>query len=140
MISVFWERKCALREIGGGNIDLQVSKLKFKREDIELKIKSVIPSEIVGSSQVWIYNTKYKKLAVYRTEAASGIEVKGSSLQNYDPDLSEQKTLRKPAETLKEVLSAGKIQLRRIIPELTTKETPVNGRINDECIIVRVIR
>ena len=119
---------------------VQVSKLKYKREDTELKIKSVIPSEIVGSSQVWVYNTKYKKLAVYRTEATSGIEVKGSSLQNYDPDLSEQKTLRKPAETLKEVLNAGKIQLRRIIPELTTKETPVNGRINDECIIVRVIR
>ena len=119
---------------------VQVSKLKYKREDTELKIKSVIPSEIVGSSQVWVYNTKYKKLAVYRTEATSGIEVKGSSLQNYDPDLSEQKTLRKPAETLKEVMNAGKIQLRRIIPELTTKETPVNGRINDECIIVRVIR
>jgi len=119
---------------------LQVSKLKYKREDIELKIKSVTPSDIVGSSQVWVYNTKYKKLAVYRSEATSGIEVKGSSLQNYDPDLSEQKTLRKPADTLKEVLTVGKVQLRRIIPELTTKETPVNGRINEECIIVRVIK
>lgn len=119
---------------------IQVAKLKFKKEDADLKIKSVFPTEIIGSSQVWVYNTKYKKLAVYRTEATSGIEVKGSSLQNYDPDLSEQKTLRKPLETIKEVLSAGKIQLRRIIPELTTKETPVNGRINDECIILRVIK
>ena len=35
---------------------------------------------------------------------------------------------------------AGKVQLRRILPELSTKETAVNGRINEECIILRVIR
>ena len=119
---------------------VQVAKLKFKKEDTELGIKSVYPSEMVGASQVWIYNTKYKKLAVYRSESSSGIQVKGSTLQNYDPDLSEQKTLRKPKDTLKEVLNAGKVQLRRIIPELSTKETPVNGRVNEESIIVRVIK
>ena len=119
---------------------VQVAKLKYKREDTELGIKSVIPSDIVGASQVWVYNTKYKKLAVYRSESATGIPVKGTSLQNYEPDLCEQKTLRKPKETLKEVLNAGKVQLRRIIPELTTKESPVNGRINEECLIIRVIK
>lgn len=119
---------------------VQVAKLKYKREDTELKIKSVSPVELIGATQVWIYNTKYKKLAVYRSETTTGIQVKGSSLQNYDPDLCEQKTLRKPVETLKAVLAAGKVQLRRIIPELTTKETPVNGRVNEECIILRVIK
>lgn len=118
----------------------QIAKLKYKKEDNELGIKSVFPSEMVGASQVWVYNTKYKKLAAYRSEAGNGIQVKGSSLQNYDPDISEQKSLRKPKETLKQVLSAGKVQLRRIIPELTTKDTPVNGRINEECLIVRVIK
>lgn len=119
---------------------IQIAKLKYKREDTELGIKSVLPVEIVGASQVWVYNTKYKKLAVYRSESSSGIQVKGTSLQNYEPDLCEQKTLRKPKDTLKEVLSAGKVQLRRIIPELTTKESPVNGRLNEDCLIVRVIK
>ena len=119
---------------------VQIAKLKYKREDTELGIKSVLPVEIVGAGQVWVYNTKYKKLAVYRSESATGIQVKGTSLQNYEPDLCEQKTLRKPKETLKEVLNAGKVQLRRIIPELTTKESPVNGRINEECLIIRVIK
>lgn len=118
----------------------QVAKLKYKKEDTELGIKSVIPSEMIGASQVWVYNTKYKKLAVYRSDSTTGIQVKGTTLQNYEPDLCEQKTLRKPKETLKEVINAGKVQLRRILPELTTKESPVNGRINEECIIVRVIK
>jgi hypothetical protein len=79
-------------------------------------------------------------LAAYRTESATGLQVKGTTLQNYDPDMCEQKALRKPEEVLKKVLAAGKVQLRRILPELTTKETPVNGRINEECIILRVIK
>lgn len=119
---------------------VQVAKLKYKREDTEIGIKSVSVTDIVGASQVWVYNTKYKKLAAYRTEDSTGIQVKGTTLQNYDPDLCEQKTLRNPAETLKAVINAGKVQLRRIIPELTTKASEVNGRVNEDCIIVRVIK
>lgn len=119
---------------------IQVAKLKYMREFAELNLKSVMASEIVGASQVWVYNTKYKRLAAYRTESTTGLQVKGTTLQNYDPDMCEQKALRKPAEVLKKVLTAGKVQLRRVLPELTTKETPVNGRINEECIILRVIK
>lgn len=119
---------------------LQVAKLSFKKEDDELKLKSIAPTDIVGASQVWIYNTKYKKLTVYRSDSAKGIQVKGTTLQNYDPDLCEQKTLRKPAEVIKQVLSGGKIQLRKILSNLSTKNSPVNGRINDECILLRAIK
>lgn len=118
----------------------QVAKLSFKKEDQELNLKSITPTEIVGASQVWIYNTKTKKLAAYRSDSARGIQVKGTTLQNYDPDLSEQKTLRKPAETIKQVLSGGKIQLRKILTNLSTKNNPVNGRINEECILLRAIK
>lgn len=118
----------------------QVSKLNFKKEDIELGIKSTSPMDIVGASQVWVYNTKNKKLAVYRTDSKQGIQVKNSSLQNYDPEQSEQKTLKKPLDIIKLVLSAGKVQLRSIVSELTTKNIPVNGRINNECVIVRTLR
>lgn len=118
----------------------QIAKLKYKKEDTELGIKSVFPSEMVGASQVWIYNVKYKKLSAYRCDSTIGIQVKGSSLQNYDPDQCEQKTLRKPADTLKKVIEAGKIQLRKILSELSTKESTVNGRINEDCLIIRVIK
>ena len=94
----------------------------------------------MGASQVWVYNCKYKKLAVYRSESAPGIQVKGSAMQNYMPEASEQKALRKPAETLKYLLTAGKIQLRKIITDLTTKVSPVTGRLNEDCVIVRVIK
>ncbi len=118
----------------------QVTRLKYLKEFAELKLTSVSPTEIVGASQVWVYNTKYKKLAVYRTESAMGIQVKGSTLQNYDPELCDQKVIRRPEAFLPIVLAATKVKLRKILEELTTKGSDVTGRINEECIILRVIK
>jgi hypothetical protein len=119
---------------------VQVAKIKFKKEDTELGIKSVNPSEMVGSSQVWVYNVKYKRLAAYRSDSAQGIQVKGSTLQNYDPDMSECRSIRRPEAFLKVLLDASKVKLRKLLSDLTTKGYDVTGRINDECIIVRVIK
>ena len=118
----------------------QVAKLKYLKEFQELSLKSINAVDIVGASQVWVYNTKTKKLAVYRTDSALGIVVKGTTLQNYDPEVSEQRTLRKPEVTLKHLLNAGKVQLRKVLTDLSTKPSPVNGRINEECILVRAIK
>ena len=88
----------------------------------------------------YIYNVKYKRLAAYRTDSSQGIQVKGSTLQNYDPEMSEQRSVRRPEIVVKRVLDAGKIQLRKLLSDLATKEYDLTGRINDECIIVRAIK
>lgn len=119
---------------------VQVARIKFKKEDTELGIKSVNPSEMVGASQVWVYNVKYKRLAAYRSDSVLGIQVKGSTLQNYDPDMSECRSIRRPEAFLKVLLDASKVKLRKLLSDLTTKGYDVTGRINDECIILRVIK
>ena len=131
-------RKPRVRKLKPAGV--QVRQLKFMKESVELNIKSINPVEIVGASQVWVYNTKYKKLAVYRSDSKDGIQVKGTTLQNYDPSQCEQKTLRKPQDIIKKVMEGGKLVLRKLLGEINTKESPVNGRINDECIVLRAIK
>jgi hypothetical protein len=116
-----------------------VSKMKYLKEFVELNLKSVQPEKIVGASQVWTYNTKTKLLGVYNADNAKGLTVKGSTLQNYNLETSIGKRLRKPDIVLKDLLDAGKVRIKRILPDLTTKETPLTGRMNDDTIIVRVI-
>jgi hypothetical protein len=60
-------------------------------------------------------------------------------LQGYDPDTSVQRTLRKPADITKQVMEAGKVQLRKVLTDLTTTETKLNGRINADTILLRVL-
>ena len=118
----------------------QIKNLKYKTKDDELNISSVNPMDIVGASAVWLFNTKNRKLSVYRTDSGQGIQVKGSSLQNYDPEISETKTLRKPAEQIKELIGAGKVQLRKFMETIKTKGGEVNGRVNADMVIVRVAK
>ena len=119
---------------------VQVKGLKYKNKDDELGIESVSATEIVGAMQVWCFNTKTRKLTLYKTDSASGIQVKGTSLQNYDPDMSLQKTLRKPAEQLQQLLSAGKIQLRKYMDTIKAAAQKPSGRINADTLIVKAVK
>lgn len=109
--------------------------VKYMKEYAELGIKSVAPEKIIGSSEVWIYNTKYKKLQVYRSVGALGI--KGTTILNYDVATSGAKTLRKP-ELVKGYADMTKRNLGTEFKNLKTKEAAVNGRINEECVILKV--
>ena len=119
---------------------VQVARLQFLKEFQALSLTSISPVDLIGAQQAWIYNTKNKKLSVYRTDSSQGIQCKGTRLQNYDPEMSETKTLRKPAEQTQSVLAAGKVQLRKFMEALTTKSQTPNGVVNSDCILLRVIK
>lgn len=120
--------------------DKIVSKLKYKQSDDKLKIKSVEPTNVLGASQVWVYNTKTRKLGVYHTNSPNGIGIKGSSLTNYSEEASISKTLRKPEKVLSQVLGAGKVELRKLMTEIKSKESLLNGRMNGDTVILRVVK
>jgi len=52
--------------------------------------------------------------------------------------LSVQKTVRKPEEKLKEFKAAGKVQLRKFLDDINATDTKMNGRINEETILLKV--
>jgi hypothetical protein len=118
---------------------LQVAKMQYLQEFPELGLTSIHPTKIVGANQLWIYNTKNKKLGVYYATGASGFSVKGTSLLGWDPEVSAQNGLRKPAVTIDEVMKGGKMQLQKILSKLTTVTTKMNGRINADTILLRVL-
>jgi hypothetical protein len=118
---------------------VQVAKLQYLREFTKLGLTSVSAPGIVGAQQLWVYNTRNKKLGCYLATGSAGFSVRGTSLQGYDPDTSLQRTLRKPDVVTKQVLEAGKVQLRKVLTDLTTTETKLNGRINVDTILLRVL-
>ena len=92
------------------------------------------PFFIIGSSEVWFYNTKYRRVGVYRAENGT-VSVKGTTIIGFDIKESKAFTLRKPEEFFKG-LSMGKRALSNALKTLKTKPTQPNGRINEETIIL----
>ena len=57
-----------------------VAKMKYKKEDTQYAIKSIQPSTIVNAQELWVFNTKYRKVQVYRADDPKGLSVKGTSI------------------------------------------------------------
>lgn len=117
-----------------------VSKVSYKKEDTEYNIKSVEPKDIVGSQQVWLFNTKYRTLTVLYAMSATGLSVKGTTITGFDDKSSVTKTLRKPEVSLPSVLNDSKNTLKKNINDLKSKSKPAKGRLNNDVIILRTIR
>lgn len=118
-----------------------VKKLKFRTSDDKLGIVSVPPAQIVKAQSVLIYNVKSRKIGLYVSLNSEGLGVKGSSLTNFT-DKSIQKTLRKPLEQLKE-LKDQNTQKRMetwFAKNIKTTETRLNGRLNEDTVILRVYK
>jgi hypothetical protein len=49
------------------------------------------------------------------------------------------KTARKPEEVLTSVTKGGKIILKNLLSTLKTKESALNGRINKDTLLLRVL-
>lgn len=112
----------------------QTAKVKYLKEFPELNLKSVAPANMVDATEVWVYNTKYRRIAVYKAEVGS-LSVKGTTIVGFSVTESKQMTLRKPEEFFKG-LSIGKRALNAKLKTLTTKPAVPNGRINEETIIL----
>lgn len=117
-----------------------VGKLNYKKEDTDLGLTSIKATDVLGSQQLWVYNTKTRNLTVYNAMSHSGIGVKGSTLTGFDEKLSVTKKLRKPAETLKQVQTTGKVALRKLMDSIKTKSGKTTGRINSDVILLRNIK
>ncbi len=122
------------------SVEKQIDKVQFKKQDSELGVASVNPGEMVGASQVWVYNAKVRKLIKFVAADEKGFSIKGTTLQNINTDLSVQKGIRKPKEVLAEFMSAGKVKLRTFLDGIKSVETKPTGRLNEHCVILKTIK
>lgn len=110
-----------------------VARMQYQKEFAELNMKSVSPTTIIGASELWVYNTKYRRVSVYYAMDRGGLSVRGTTLLNYDTSKSETKTLRKPEDFFK---VAGKRAMATALKSVKTKGIVPNGRINNETILI----
>ena len=114
------------------------ARFKYLKTFPELKLVSEPAVKLVDATEAWLYDTVKRKLIHVVGDAHRGnFTVKSSAVVGFDTGASSQKTLRKPTETLKAMLAAGKPAARKIFKELSTTETQWNGRGNDNLIILK---
>ena len=118
--------------------DKQVAKMKYRKDDSENKLVSINPISIIGMMRLYVFNSKTREITEYVSGVTSGFSVKGTTLQGVDGDISRKIRLRKPADFLSIVQNKSIKQIDNAWSKLTTKESTPNGRINADCVLMRV--
>jgi hypothetical protein len=118
-----------------------VKKLKFLIKDDKLGIVSVPPAGIIGAQGVVVFNVKTRKIGYYISKTSQGLGVKSTSLTDFS-EKSFQKTMRKPPEQLKEFKEQNTQKRFEtwFTKGIKTTETLLNGRFNEDTIILKVFK
>lgn len=113
---------------------------KFKHilEFAELKLTGLPAAKLIDASEAWLYDVKKRKLIHLVADTHIGsISIKNNMLLGLGETESQQKTLRRPAETLKALAAASKPNARKVFKDIKTTETAYNGRGSENLIILR---
>ena len=107
----------------------------------EYKLQSIDPATIIGAQELWTFDSKSNKLTVFRARGHAGLTIKRTAIDGYDVDQSLTKKIgRNTEETLKKVLSGGKIILRKLMDEINVQPTNFTDRINSSTVLCKVVR
>lgn len=129
------KKAARVRKVRKPNVEKMLSKVKYLKESGEFKVGSIHPQKVLGSEQLWVFNTKTRQLGRY---VGSNIQFKRSSLVNVDLEQCVSKKLRKPEEFLKVVMNASKPQLNKQFDSIKAVAKPMNGRLNEFTVLLRV--
>ena len=118
----------------------KVKNLNFLKEDEDNKLTSIEPSDIIGAEILFLFNSKTNQLSYYHATDRGGLDIKGTTIKNFDTDVSAVKKLgAKTTDIVDRVLGGGKIVLNKIMNEINSKASKVTGRVNNNMIILKVI-
>lgn len=116
-----------------------VKNLKYKKSDSELGLVSEKPEKLLDATEVWLYDTKNRDLAVIVvSKDKNTLTVRGSSIRNHDPEKSVHRKIRKPKEFFKALGNGKKRALKNLYNDLTTKEKKTRTLLKEHTIILRV--
>lgn len=117
-----------------------IGKLKFMEKCPELKIESIDPTQVLKANELWVYNVRLRKLGHYVSLNGLPFQVKGTRLVNLDPSKSVQKTLRKPAEQLKELSNYSKPGAIKWFNNIKAVGTKLRDAINKDSILLKIVK
>lgn len=116
----------------------KAAKFKIMTEFAELKLKSLPAAQLVDKTEAWLYDTKKRKLIhLVADEYAKVFTVKNNSVIGFSTVETVQKTLRKPAEQLKQITSIGKPAARKFFKDIKATEVAWNARGTENLVILR---
>lgn len=113
--------------------------VKYQKEDVALKLKSVALSSVIGCKKLYVYDVSKRRIMCFQASTAQGLVFSGTTIKNWDPSKSTGKTVRKPEEFFAPFVETGSLSvINKLYADIKGKATPIlTGRTNDTLIFLK---
>lgn len=125
-------RKHKKKEI---DLDKLVSKVKYCKEYED--IISINPKDIVNKKHVLLYDTKYKTIRLLSSD--SKLTIRGSTIYDFNIEDSKCKYVKDIKVFLESINTNNVKYISNTIDTINTKPKAINGSLNENVIILKVI-
>jgi hypothetical protein len=130
-------KKVVVRKKKVVTADKKLQNFKHQKESKEFKVVSINPEKILGAEQLITFNARYKTLTHFIAADKSGLDVKGTTILNYDEAKSKSYRIgRNTEEHLETALHGGKRGFAKMIASLKT--CTLQHRVNENTILLKV--
>jgi len=116
-----------------------VKKVLFLEKDNETGISSLKPAELVGAKELWVYNTKTRKLGCYYAKSEAGLSAKGTTVLNFDDKRSTTKTIRKPKQQIHDFIAKSPSDMHKYWDAIRAVPQAISPRLSRDTLILRAI-
>jgi hypothetical protein len=111
----------------------------FKDEALKLEITGLSPAKLHQCAEAFVYDTAKRKIIwLVADDYSKCLSIKGNTVLGFDKKKSMSKTVRKPGEFLKAMMSASRPATRKMIDEIKSVAAIPNGRFNANIVILKV--
>lgn len=117
--------------------DKKLKSFKFQKESKEFKVVSINPEKVLGADELITFNARYKTLTHFVAVDKSGLDVKGTTILNYDEEKSKSYRIGRNTEAhIETALRGGKRAFAKMIASLKT--CTLQHRVNENTILLKV--
>lgn len=112
------------------------AKINYLKQDIKNGIASLDVEKVIGSTLVYLFDTKYNQMIKIEADAGKTLSIKGCSIINNNPELTVK---RKVSKNIKEIIGTKSIiNLNRNFEQIKTTIQKTHSKISKDMIILSV--
>lgn len=119
------------------SLDQLSAKVRYLKSEPNLGIESIEPRMVIGKKTCVAFNTKNRKLIIFRSLQDEGFSFNGTTLYNIDMSSSKQKTIRDPKTQLLNLLQLNKSGFDKGFNLIKSVETEPSPRFTEDLLILR---
>lgn len=117
------------------NPEKVVKKVKIEIEDKTFGLKGLPATKIIGAEAAVVWDPKYRNLTIFHANQGETLDIRGSSVVNWDQKKTQKRKIRKPKEFFNQFLGAYKQTAFKIFENLKVRPQRATGLLNNKVIL-----